>query len=920
MEIKRNVNFWQRINMVLRKMLLLLILFFCVPSVGRGEKYQDGKFDLLVAISGDETENTALIDKIKTEFEEASKYLWNATSQQHRFGTVTILVPDKWAHKPEYSPGEGETEDQADILVGSNISGAYASDRIYVNPSYMQGKGRVEIHEFGHRYYTLGDEYCDYVYKNGQWYQSFKDANGKWRKCTEKVTFTTNVDEATGGNYQITSASTPADNHASIMWDQWLDGITEFCNSSNHTSLHNTHQDRINGNKSCWETMEGKYGLKASGGTTVTYQAVQFEVKQAVAIANIVLVIDRSGSMSDYGKIGSAKTAAKQFIDLTKDDMVGVVSYSSSATVNAHLVKIIDDTQRIPLKNAVDGMYASGNTSVGDGLLKAMGDLDAYAVQGGVKAIVLLTDGLENTAPYVSSVLPSIIAKKIVVYTVGLGSDADGSLLSNIASQTGGEYYFSPSAGQLADIYKSIKSKVGTKDRTVKSSSSPVPAQDSTSESFVIDSSIDFVSFAMTASYGWGVILTLVDPDGILIDSAYAQVDTNIEYTHEQTYQIYRVKAPKAGEWTMKVKNTGSSTQEVSFFVSGKSYIGLTAMTDTSAYFYPAPIRITATPKGKQPIINANMIATVIRPDSSEVVFELNDNGINGDLTPLDGIYGGYFTQYSGNGYYYIKVNVNNDDLQAREGPGFTDSPLPNVDYRKPSQGVLIGGNFSREISLPLVSIYGYTTTDEIPPGRIHTLEVDATGANWIRLSWFAPGGDMYTGSATKYDLRYATFEISDSTWDSATQVTVGFAPHSAGFQESLAVMGLPPNTLYFAIKSFDQANNVSELSNVVSASPARGAESFEKSLYNFPNPFSPEKDENTTIRFVLKEAGKVTIKIYDVSGDLVWSKEVTGTLGENLVEWDGKNDKNKIVANGVYFLRVEAEGKSAVHKIAVLR
>ncbi len=72
----------------------------------------------------------------------------------------------------------------------------------------------------------------------------------------------------------------------------------------------------------------------------------------------------------------------------------------------------------------------------------------------------------------------------------------------------------------------------------------------------------------------------------------------------------------------------------------------------------------------------------------------------------------------------------------------------------------------------------------------------------------------------------------------------------------------------------------------------------------NYPNPFNP----NTTIKFALPEAGRVTLKIYNVAGQLV-----NTLVNENIaagyhnVVWNGKNSSGQFVASGLYFYHLKA-------------
>jgi hypothetical protein len=104
---------------------------------------------------------------------------------------------------------------------------------------------------------------------------------------------------------------------------------------------------------------------------------------------------------------------------------------------------------------------------------------------------------------------------------------------------------------------------------------------------------------------------------------------------------------------------------------------------------------------------------------------------------------------------------------------------------------------------------------------------------------------------------------------------------------------------------------------------PPTGGALNNDNVYCYPNPFNPDVEVGT-IRYSLSKAGNVTIKIYDMSNQLVRTlidnvpKEAKNELTE---EWNDKNDKGVIVANGVYFYVIESSsGEKGVGKVAVLR
>lgn len=90
-------------------------------------------------------------------------------------------------------------------------------------------------------------------------------------------------------------------------------------------------------------------------------------------------------------------------------------------------------------------------------------------------------------------------------------------------------------------------------------------------------------------------------------------------------------------------------------------------------------------------------------------------------------------------------------------------------------------------------------------------------GTDTLTLAWTAPGDDGAIGRATSYDIRWSTAPITDANFTSASAVPGPPAPASSGARQQVVVHGLTRGTTYyFALKTTDDAGNVSGLSNVV--------------------------------------------------------------------------------------------------------
>jgi Ca-activated chloride channel homolog len=201
---------------------------------------------------------------------------------------------------------------------------------------------------------------------------------------------------------------------------------------------------------------------------------------------DIMLCIDVSGSMTAQdllpNRLEAAKKVAIDFVDRRKSDRMGVVVFSGESFTQCPLTT--DHNVLIAaIQNIRSGILADG-TAIGDGLGTGVDRLRTSKTKS--KIVVLLTDG-ENNGGLVDPKTAKEIAKSfgIKVYTIGVGTDGeatiptqgllgvemqkikvsiDEKLLTEIATETGGQYFRAKDNEGLAGIYETIdkleKSKV----------------------------------------------------------------------------------------------------------------------------------------------------------------------------------------------------------------------------------------------------------------------------------------------------------------------------------------------------------------------------------------------------------------------------------------------------------------------------
>jgi len=84
-----------------------------------------------------------------------------------------------------------------------------------------------------------------------------------------------------------------------------------------------------------------------------------------------------------------------------------------------------------------------------------------------------------------------------------------------------------------------------------------------------------------------------------------------------------------------------------------------------------------------------------------------------------------------------------------------------------------------------------------------------------------------------------------------------------------------------------------------------------------YPNPFT----HNTNISFSIKNSNNIQLDIYNIKGQRI--KTLVSELmkvGNHEIEWDGRNDYGKPVANGIYFYKLSTDTKSITKKMILLR
>ncbi|EQB63003.1 MAG: hypothetical protein RBG1_1C00001G0582 [candidate division Zixibacteria bacterium RBG-1] len=119
-------------------------------------------------------------------------------------------------------------------------------------------------------------------------------------------------------------------------------------------------------------------------------------------------------------------------------------------------------------------------------------------------------------------------------------------------------------------------------------------------------------------------------------------------------------------------------------------------------------------------------------------------------------------------------------------------------------------------------------------------------------------------------------------------------------------------------IKQVEFSNDLGNLLKVRTnkVRPAQIPEKFSLGQ-NYPNPFNLE----TKISFSLTEEAEVSLKIYNIKGQLVKTLlHERKQIGNYTVSWNGTNQSGETVASGLYLYRLSVEDKSFTKKMSLLK
>jgi hypothetical protein len=396
--------------------------------------------------------------------------------------------------------------------------------------------------------------------------------------------------------------------------------------------------------------------LEESGTSTVI--ATDTEIEAIVYDAtneDNVYVVDRSGSMGWYDPTpwSALVDAFKLAVDTTNStEGIAVVPFESDVDPTPFPMQFATLPVRGNAKTYIDGISPGGGTSIGDGMAEAAAQRTSSPTGNTRCRYVLLSDGDQNQPEYWADVVGDVQATGCPVMAIAFGPGANETLMQQIASDTGGSYYYNDvymgaalaaSSFTPADMFLDLGSTyqhaqaLGERERLLTEKGQAYRGQTYT-HTVQIDPSVLSADFILNwvRPYNYAVMaMGLVRPDGTTVSDPYTFSDGAAGHVG------WRIPNPMAGEWQIVVALALAEVEPVNYQVMVTAKTPLTArliLPPLGGQFMTGstiPIYALVT-SGQGPLPGAMVMAGVTAPDGMTQTVPLQHTG--------GGLYQGLYT------------------------------------------------------------------------------------------------------------------------------------------------------------------------------------------------------------------------------------------------------------------------------------
>jgi Ca-activated chloride channel family protein len=159
---------------------------------------------------------------------------------------------------------------------------------------------------------------------------------------------------------------------------------------------------------------------------------------------NLVVILDRSGSMESDNKLTFAKKAVVSLLNLLHDDdIIHLVAYDTDVSI---IFENAQASSRQYLYPIIDEIQTAGSTNMSGGINEGARLLDKYPHDGFSRRMFLFSDGQANVGMKTRAELTNLVAqynsKGIITDSFGIGADFNSEIMKGIADAGGSRFYF----------------------------------------------------------------------------------------------------------------------------------------------------------------------------------------------------------------------------------------------------------------------------------------------------------------------------------------------------------------------------------------------------------------------------------------------------------------------------------------------
>ncbi|MBA2661983.1 MAG: VWA domain-containing protein [Bradymonadaceae bacterium] len=202
------------------------------------------------------------------------------------------------------------------------------------------------------------------------------------------------------------------------------------------------------------------HGYLPQNATTEVYATIDMRahsVKLATrAPMNISLVIDRSQSMQGE-RFEQAKAASKRLVEMLDErDRLSIVSYGTDVTLEVPSM-IVNPANRAKILAVVAGLQVNGWTNLSGGYQMGLAQVAAHKNGETINRVILMSDGHANqgvtSADGLAQLARAGLETGVSLSTMGFGLDYNEDLMTRMAIDGAGNYYFVEKDEALAAIF-----------------------------------------------------------------------------------------------------------------------------------------------------------------------------------------------------------------------------------------------------------------------------------------------------------------------------------------------------------------------------------------------------------------------------------------------------------------------------------